>query len=134
MRLVADHVHRGRVGRDGGQRDDQVAERVMRLQAAAGADADQLLAAELDELLEDDRRARAAHAGSLDRDRLALVGAGVAEQAALAVSLDDVVEKGLGDVLGTQRIARKEDGLGVLAGLGANVDRHGRGLYRRISA
>ena len=57
------------------------------LQAAAGADADQLLAAELDQLLEDDRRARAAHAGALHRDRLALPGAGEAEQAALAVSL-----------------------------------------------
>ena len=58
----------------------------LRLQAAARADADQLLAAELDQLLEDDRRARAAHAGALHRDRLALVGAGVAEQPALARS------------------------------------------------
>ena len=57
VRLVADEVHRGRVGGDGGERDDQVAERVVRLQAAARADADQLLAAELDELLEHDRRA-----------------------------------------------------------------------------
>ena len=45
---LRDEVHRGRVGRHRGQRDDQVAERVVRLQAAAGADADQLLAAELD--------------------------------------------------------------------------------------
>ena len=92
VRLVADEVHRRRVGGHGGQRDDQVAERVVRLQAAAGADAHQLLAAELHELLEDDRRARAAHARSLHRDRLALPGARVAEQAALGVPLDDVVE------------------------------------------
>ena len=109
MRLVADEVHRGRVGRHGGQRDDQVAERVVRLQAAARADADQLLAAELDELLEDDRRARAAHPGALDRDRLALVGAGVAEQAALGVPLDEVVEVGLGDVL-RRAAGRREAG------------------------
>ena len=126
MRLVADEVHRRRVGRHGGQRDDQVAERVVRLQPAAGADADQLLAAELDQLLEDDRRARAAHAGSLHRDRLALVRAGVAEQAALGVPLHDVVEVGLGDVLGAQRVAGEQHRLGVLARLGANVDRHAR--------
>ena len=40
----------------------------MRLEAAAGADAEQLLDAELDQLLEDDRRAGAAHAGALDGD------------------------------------------------------------------
>ena len=107
------------------QRDDQVAELVMRLQAAARADADQLLAAELDQLLEDDRRAGAAHAGALHGDRLALVGARVAEQAALGVSLLDVVEVRLGDVLRPQRVAGQKNRLCVFAGLGANVDRHG---------
>ena len=125
MRLVADEVHRGRVGGHSGQRDDQVAERVVRLQPAARADADQLLAAELDQLLEDDRRARAAHAGALHGDRLALVGARVAEQAALGVPLLDVVEIGLGDVLGAERVAGKQDRLCVFARFGANVDRHG---------
>ena len=48
VRLVADEVHRGRVGGDRGERDDHVAELVVRLQAAAGADAQQLLDAELD--------------------------------------------------------------------------------------
>ena len=86
VRLVADEVHRGRVGRHGRDRDDQVAERVVRLEPAARADADQPLAAELDQLLEDDRRAGAAHPRSLHRDRLALERAGVAEQAALARS------------------------------------------------
>ena len=83
MGLVADEVHRRRVRGDSGQRDDQIAERVLRLEATARADADQLLAAELHELLEDDRRAGAAHARALHGDRLALKRAGVPEQAAL---------------------------------------------------
>ena len=97
----------------------------MGLQAAAGADADELLAAQLDQLLEDDRRPRAAHAGALHRDREALVEAGVPEEPALGVPLLDLGQEGLGDVLGAQGIARQENCLGVLAGLGANVDRHG---------
>src|SRR3954451_3256631 len=43
VRLVRDEVHRGRVGGYRGQRDDQVAQLMVRLQPAAGADADQLL-------------------------------------------------------------------------------------------
>ena len=125
VRLVADEVHRGRVRGHRGQRDDQVAELMVRLETAAGADADQLLAAELDQLLEDDRRARAAHPGALHGDRLALVRARVAEQPALAVSLHDVVEVRLGDVLGAKRVAGEENRLCVLPRLGANVDRHG---------
>ena len=78
------------------------------------------------ELLEDDRRAGAPHSGSLHRDRLALERARVAEQAALGVPLDDVVEIGLGDVLGAQRVAGEETRLGVLARFGANVNRHRR--------
>src|SRR5438874_1286542 len=73
----------------------------------------------------DDRRAGAAHAGALHRDRFALVAARIAEQTALRVPLHDVVEVGLGDVLRTERVTRKEDRLGVLAGLRADVDRHG---------
>src|SRR5690348_16399095 len=105
VRLVSDEMHRRRVRRHRGQRDDQIAELMVRLKATAGADADQLLTAELDQLLEDDRRARAAHPGALHGNRLALVGAGVAEQAALAVALNGVLEIGLGDVLGAQRVA-----------------------------
>ncbi len=123
-------MHRGRVGRHRGERDDQVAERVARLEAAAGADTDQLLAAELDQLLEHDRGAGAAHARALDRDGPAVVGAGVAEQAALLVALDDIVEVGLGDVLGSERVSGEEDGFGVIARFGANVNRHGARLYR----
>ena len=65
--------------------------------------------------------------------RLALVRAGVAEQAALGVPLHDVVEVGLGDVLGAQRVARQQAGLGVVARLGSHVDRHPRDPIRARS-
>ena len=126
VRLEADEVVCGAVVGDGGQRHDQVAELVACLQAAARSDSQQLLDAELDELLEDDRRTGTAHAGSLHRDGLALEGAGIAEEPALRVPLHDVVEVGLGDVCRSQRIAREQTGLGVVARVGADVDRHGR--------
>ena len=43
---------------------------------------------------------------------------------ALAVDLARAVEEGLGDMAGAQRVAGKEDGLGVVAGLGAEMDWH----------
>ena len=49
-----------------------------------------------------------------------------AEHPALAVSLHDVVEEGLGDVLGPERVAGQEAGFGVVAGVGTNVNWHGR--------
>src|SRR5207253_7679027 len=64
VRLVADEVHRRRVRRDGGQRHDQVAGRVVRLEAATRADAHQPRAAELDQLLEEDGSAGTAHPGA----------------------------------------------------------------------
>ena len=116
---------RGRVGGDGGQRDDEVAERVVRLQSAARADAHELLRAELDELLEHDRRAGAAHAGALDGDGFPLPRAGVAEQPALGVHLLHVVEIGVCDVLGAQWVAGEENCVGVVAGLGTKMNWHG---------
>ena len=56
-----------------------------------------------------------------------------AEHPALGVRLDDVVEIRLGDVLRAQRVAGEEDGLGVVAGLGADVDRHGAQPYSLAS-
>src|SRR5579862_216829 len=132
MRLVVDEVHRGRVGGDGRERDDQVAEGVMRLQAPARADAEELLAAELDQLLEDDRRTGATHPRALHGDRLPLERPGVAEQPALGVALDDAFQVRLGDVLGPQWVARQQDGLRVVTGLGANVDRHRARLYTTV--
>ena len=52
----------------------------------------------------------------------------VAEHPALAVHLGHVLEVRLGDVLRAQRVAGEEDGFGVVAGLGSEVDRHGATL------
>src|SRR5204862_1713554 len=79
-------------------------------------------------LFEDDRRAWAAHAGALDGDALAVVLAGIAEEAALGIRLLHVLEVGLRDVLGAQRIAGQEAGLGIGAGLCTKVDRHAANL------
>src|SRR5207248_8786598 len=102
-----------------------VAELVMRLQAAARPDTQQLFDAELDQLLEDDRRAGAAHPCALDGDRLAFIRARVPEQAAFRVALPDVVEVRLRDVLRAQWVAGEEACFCILARLRTNVDRHG---------
>ena len=127
MRLAPDEMVGGAVVRNGRERDDEIAQLMMSLQSAAGPDSEQLLHAELDQLLEDDRRAGAAHARALHGDALALVGTGVAQEAALGVLLLGVLEVRLGDVLGPKRVAGEEAGLRVLARLGSNVDRHGWG-------
>src|SRR6185312_11100559 len=100
------------------------------LEAAAGADPDQAARAELDQLLDHDRRARAAHAGRLHRDGLALEAARIAEHAALAVHLAGVVQELARDPLGPQRVARQEHGGRVVALVRAEVDRHGGRAYR----
>ena len=112
-----------------GERDDQVAERHVGLEAAAGADAEDLLHAELHELLDHDRGRRAAHPARLHGDGLALERARVAEHPALGVPLDRVVEERLGDVLRAQRVAGQEAAVGVVAGLGTEVDRHRAPAY-----
>src|SRR6476469_2027463 len=124
MWLVSDEMHGRRVRWDCGERDDQVAELVVRLEAAARADAHQPLAPELDELLEDDRRAGTAHSGALHRDALPFPGARVAEQAALLVHLGHVLEVRLRDVLRAERVAGEEDRVGVVARLCSEVNRH----------
>ena len=121
--------HRAVARRRRRSRAIEVAELHVGLQAAAGADAHDPLDAELDQLLDDDRGARAAHAGGLHRDGRALERAGEPEHAALAVDLARAVEERLGDVTRAQRVAREEDGLGVVAGLGAEMDWHDPRLY-----
>ena len=123
--LAADEVVGRAVVRDCREGDDQVAEFVVRLEPAAGADAEQLLHAELDQLLEHDRRAGATHPGSLHGNRLALVRPGIPEQATLRVALPHVVEVRLRDVFRAQRVAGEQACFGVLARLGTNVNRHG---------
>ena len=129
MRLAAGVRQHRAVGRRGRDRDDQVAEREIGLQTAAGSDAHEALDAELDELLVHDRGARAAHARRLHRDPLALERPGVAEHPALGVDLPGVLEEGLGDVAGAQGVARNEHRIGIVARLGAKVNRHGRRCY-----
>src|SRR4051812_7143359 len=124
VRFAVDEVHRRLIGRHRGERDDQVPQRMVALQTAARADAHQPRAAELDQLLEDDRRARAAHAGALHGDGLAFVGPRIAEQPALRIDLLHVRQIRLGDVLRAQRIARKEDRIRIVAGLRTQVDWH----------
>ena len=126
VRLAEHVVRRGRVGRGRRERDHEVAHRHVGLEAAAGADAHDLLDAELDELLDHDRRRGASHPARLDGDGLAVERSGVAEHPALAVPLHDVVEERLGDVLRPERVAGEEAGFGVVAGVGTNVNWHAR--------
>ena len=101
-------------------------------QAAARADADEPRRAELDQLLEHDPGRRAAHPSRLDADRPAVERPREAEHAALLVDLSPArVEERRRDVGGPPRIARAEDGGGVVTGLGPQVDRHRRRLGGR---
>ncbi len=127
MGFAAGVGHRRLVGGSGGHGHHEVGHAHARLQRAAGADAQEPCRTQLDELLVHDRRARAAHAGRLHAERSTLERAGEAEHASLLVHQLGVVEDVLGHVLGSTGIARAEDGGGVVAGLGAQVDGHGAG-------
>ena len=123
---LAEHVVRsGRVRSGRRQRDHEVTHRQIGLEATTGPDTHDLLDAELDELLDHDCGRRASHPAGLHGYRLAVEGSGESEHPPLAVSLHDVVEEGLGDVLGAERVAGKEAGFGVIAGVGTNVNWHG---------
>ncbi|MNK73152.1 hypothetical protein D3C87_926450 [compost metagenome] len=75
----------------------------------AGAHADQGLHAVVgDQLFGIDGAGRDAHAVAHDGDATALVGTGEAEHAAHVTHLLDVLQEGLGDVLGTQGVARHQ--------------------------
>ena len=106
VRLAAHEMTRRRVCGYGRDRDDHVPERMVRLEAAARADAEKAFDVELNELLEDDRRAGTAHSRPLHRHALALPATRVAEHASLGVDLLDVCEERVGDVLRPERVAR----------------------------
>ncbi len=81
--------------------------------------------AEHGELLEHDACGGAAHARRLHADRRAVERAREAEHAALLVDGAEAgVEERLGDVGRAAGIAGAEDVRGVVAGFGAQVDRH----------
>ena len=103
----------------------------IRVHGAAGADAEELLAAEfMDELMHVDRDGRDAHARALDRYGNALVGAREAEDVADRGVLLRIVEEVLGDELGAQRVARQQDALSDLALLGSDMwCAHGVSLF-----
>ena len=108
-----------RAGRLGNQ---HIAQMDIRVHGAAGADAEELLAAEfMDELMHVDRDGRDAHARALDRYGNALVGAREAEDIADGGVLLRIVEEVLGDELGAQRVARQQDALSDLALFGSNM-------------
>ena len=106
---------------DGGVRrralgDEHVAQMHVLVHAAAGADADQFLAAELmDELVDVDGDGRNAHARALDGDGDAFVRARVAKDVAYARVELRVLQKVLSDEFCAQRIARQENALGDIA-------------------
>src|SRR6266516_1394623 len=102
----------------------------MRLEAAAGAHAQQPLDPDLDQLLDDDRGRRTPHPRGLYRDRLAFPRARVSEHPALGIPLDGVVEIGLRDVLRAQRIPWEQARLAVVAFACPDVDRHDAEPYR----
>ena len=113
-----------------GLRDEYIAQLHIRMHAAAGADAEELLAAiGVDELMHIDGDGRYAHARSLDRDRHTLVSAGVAEDIADVRVFFGVIEEMLRDEFRAQRIAWEQDALGNLALFSGNMgSTHGSSL------
>ena len=80
------------------------------IQRATGPHADQALRAEVDQLGDDDRRARAAHARALDGQRLAVVRrARIAPQTAVVVEHRRGIEQRLGEQQRSPGIAGEQD-------------------------
>ena len=128
VRLAGNVVRGGSVRGRCRESNHEVAHREVRLESAAGSDPHDLLNAERRELLDHDRCGGASHPTRLDRDGLTVEGSREPEHAPLAVSLYDVLEEGLGYVLGAERVAREKAGFGVIAGVGTYVNWHCRSL------
>ena len=76
--------------------DQQLSEAQVGVKAAAGADSQDSLSPDLDQLVHDDRRARSAHAGALDAQQGAVTGSSrVAPEAAVVVEHLGLVQQPL---------------------------------------
>ena len=95
--------------------------------AAGGADADDVVhIVELEQLIRIDADGRHAHAAAHHADGAALIGAGKAQHAAHTGHLTHILQEGVGNELGAQRVTGHEDRLGEIALFGAVV----RGRHR----
>ena len=122
------------VGRDRLARDDQVAERERLVQGTARADPDRARHPERDQLVQHDRGARAAHAGALDRERLAVGGRRrIAPQPAMVVEHQRVLQQKLRQRQRPARVARQQRALGQRRRR-AQVDRLAVGRGDRLVA
>src|SRR5205807_9661177 len=123
-----DVLQRGALVAHRGLGDDQVAELHPRLHRPAGAHPDQGMDAEVAELLDGDRRRRAADSGRGDADRHPVEGAGPGRELAVARDQLGGVEVG-GDALATAGVAGEQHmgadvagtELQVVAAAGAHV-------------
>jgi hypothetical protein len=120
----------GPVGAEHGLGRHELAEPDAGHHRAAGTDPDQGLGSQADQLLDHDRRARAAHARRLHRERRAVArAAGVAPESPCVVEHQRLGEDRLRDGECAMGVARQQHPIRELGG-GAQVDRlpaaHGR--------
>ena len=113
----------GAFGTDGAGRDDGVAGADVEVDAAAGADTNEGVGAEADELFDGDGRGGAADAGGADGNFLAAAGAGPDFKFALHAEFDGIFKVG-GDGGATAWVANKNDIFadGVKRGFGREME------------
>ncbi len=129
----AEDAARGGGERGGRHRQHHVADLDPRLHSARRADADQRLRPVVaDQFVHVDRERGHAHAGAVDRHRMALPCAGVAQHPAHLVHQPGIVEEGFGRPTRPVGVAGQQDGFGDLAGFRADMDGHGASaVWRR---
>src|SRR5690606_27865449 len=106
----------------GAEADHHVAQVDIVAHGAAGANPDQGVHVEFgDQFLGVDGYRGDAHAVAHHRNPPALVAAGEAEHVAHLVHQLDVGQEGVGDVLGAQRVAGHQYGIGEIAAFGVDM-------------